>query len=549
MTTEHQPPTPILDVQDLSIAYTHGRESVTAVDSVSFALAPGDRLAIIGESGSGKSSIVNSLLGLLPENSRRSATSVRFDDVDLSALSSETDWNQVRGRRIAFIPQDPTIALDPVMRIGPQVVETLTLHGGLERRAARGRTLELLDQVGIRDPERVFRAHPHELSGGMRQRVLIAIALAGDAELIIADEPTSGLDVTVQGVVLDLLDEVVRSHGVSVVLITHDLAVAGARADQILVLQDGRIIESGRTAEILAAPRSAYTRRMLEAAPSIHHTKLAASAEARERAVTAAPGDSDRGQSLLELRGVVKEYSRKGLGQGSFRAVDEVSLTVPAGSSLGIVGESGSGKSTLARIATGIVRPDQGQVLYRGEDVTHRRGAVKRRLFSQMQYVFQNPYSSLDPRFSVAEVIAEPLDALQATSRSERDRRVAEVLDAVGLPADIARRSPTELSGGQRQRVAIARAVALRPPLLVLDEPVSALDVTVQAQILQLLADLQSEFSLTYLFITHDLAVVRLLCDDALVLENGRVVEHRPVADLFADPAKDYTRALLAAIP
>lgn len=545
MTTVSSASDILLDVADLRVSYVRPSGRIRAVDGVSFQVHRGERLAVIGESGSGKSTIASTLLGLLPDNAVIDSGAARFGDRDLLALRTDKAWNQLRGGSIALIPQDPDIALDPVKRIGSQIAETLRLHRGVRDRASlRSRSLELFDQVGLADVERVHGAYPHQLSGGQRQRVLIAIALAGEPQLIIADEPTSGLDVTVQKTILDLLDEIVTARGLSILLITHDLAVASRRADSLTVLRDGRVVDQGDTAAVIADATSDYTRRLFDAIPSRSARRLAAT-HGRLPASTESTG------VLVAVEGLGKDYVSRGARSGRTvnRAVGEVSFSVPARSTYGLVGESGSGKSTVARIIAGIDRPDRGSITIAGRDVAHATRRQRRELDRTVQYIFQNPYSSLDPRFSVAEIVAEPLHGFAIGAPGARLGRAVEALAAVGLDNSFLRRKPGELSGGQRQRVAIARAVALRPELIVLDEPVSALDVSVQAQVLQLLVDLQSEFGLTYLFISHDLAVIRLVADRVGVLHHGDLVEEGPVDEVFANPARDYTRRLIDAIP
>ncbi|MFC9876118.1 dipeptide ABC transporter ATP-binding protein [Nocardia salmonicida] len=535
----------LLDVEDLRVSYVRPSGLIRAVDGVSFQVHRGQRLAVIGESGSGKSTIASTLLGLLPDNAVIDSGTARFGQRDLLALRTDKAWNQLRGRSIAFIPQDPNIALDPVKRIGSQIEETLRLHRG-ERDGAvlRSRSLDLFDQVGLAAAERVYNAYPHQLSGGQRQRVLIAIALAGEPELIIADEPTSGLDVTVQKIILDLLDEIVTTRGLSVLLITHDLAVASRRADSITVLRHGRVVDRGDTAAVIARPSSEHTRQLFAAIPSRTARKLEPSHESTTTSTAS-------GAVLVAVEGLGKDYVTRGARSGRTvdRAVGNVSFSIPERSTYGLVGESGSGKSTIARIVAGIDRPDRGAIIFRGRDVAAATRRQRRDLHRAVQYIFQNPYSSLDPRFSVAEIVREPLDGFEIGAEHERLGRATESLAAVGLDKSFLRRKPGELSGGQRQRVAIARAVALRPALIVLDEPVSALDVSVQAQVLQLLVDLQSEFGLTYLFISHDLGVIRLVSDRVGVLHHGDLVEEGPVEEVFANPSRDYTRRLIDAIP
>ncbi|KQY47576.1 ABC transporter ATP-binding protein [Cellulomonas sp. Root137] len=528
---------PVLQVEGLQVTYRTRHEDVPAVRGVDLRIDAGEVVAVVGESGSGKSTLAHAVIGLLPRGGSITGGRVLLGGEDLAGWS-EKQLQRVRGRSVGLVPQDPTVSLNPVKRIGEQIAEVLRTHGLADRRSAAAQAVQILARSGITDPELRARQYPHELSGGMRQRVLIGIAFACSPHLVIADEPTSALDVTVQRTVLDHLAEVTAEHGTSVLFITHDLGVAAERADRIVVMQHGLVVEEGPTARVLHAPTHAYTRQLLEAAPSLHGARLAP----RRPVVAPAgpPGD------VLRLEHVTKEFR---VGRAPFRAVDDVTLGLARGTTLGVVGESGSGKSTLARIALRLVEPTSGTVRIDGEDVTHTSGARLRALRRRVQLVYQNPYASLDPRLSVERIITEPLHAFGIGDRAERTRRALELLDQVALPRTVADRGAAELSGGQRQRVAIARALALRPELLVLDEPVSALDVSVQRQILQLLVDLQAELGLSYLLISHDLAVVRQISDTVAVLHQGRLVEAGPTADLFDRPQAEHTRALLDAIP
>ncbi|UWM49173.1 ABC transporter ATP-binding protein [Streptomyces carpaticus] len=527
MTTDA--PQPLLSVRDLHVAFRSRRSTVRAVRGVNLDLAPGRTLALVGESGSGKSTTGLAVLGLLPPGAQVTGGHVTLAGRELTALR-ERAWRTVRGREIAFVPQDPMVSLNPVRRVGHQVAEVLLIHGLAEdRKAAHARAVDLLADAGLPEPAEVARTLPHELSGGMCQRVLIAIALAGRPKLLIADEPTSALDVTVQRRILDHLETVTEQHGTALLLITHDLAVAADRADEIAVMSRGEIVERGPGHRVLTAPAHPYTRELVAAVPDM-------------TAAPAAPAPA--GPPLLEVRGL-----RRSFDGGRTAAVDGVGFTLAAGGSLGIVGESGSGKSTTAQLVLRLDRPDAGTITFDGHDLGSLGPAALRRLRRDIQPVFQDPYGSLDPRFTVAQSIAEPLRAYRTTGRRGRQRRVAELLDLVRLPATAAGRRPAELSGGQRQRVSIARALALTPRLLVLDEPVSALDVSVQASVLDLLAELRAGFGLSYLFISHDLAVVRQVCDRVAVMRRGRIVETGPVARVFDHPGHPYTQELLSAIP
>ncbi|TGY39564.1 ABC transporter ATP-binding protein [Microbacterium laevaniformans] len=531
---------PLLSIRDLAVQYRTRRGTVDAVRGVSFDVEAGAVTALVGESGSGKTTVAQSVIGLLAANGRVSGGSIRLSErtdglTDLVGLS-ERRWRHLRGRCIALIPQDPGNSLNPVATIEWSVAEALRIHGWKDRVKIRARVIDLLERVGIDDPESRARQYPHELSGGMRQRVLIAAALALEPELIIADEPTSALDVTVQRTVLDLLDELRTETGTGILFITHDLAVAADRSDALVVMQAGRVQEAGPTAQVLAAPTSPYTRTLLADAPSL--------ARVVERAAPPAAASAP----LVEVTGLTQEFRRA--GRSPLVAVDDVSFTVARGTTHALVGESGSGKTTTGRSIAGFNDPTRGTIRVGGTEVTALAGGRARRAFHRTtQLVYQNPYASLDPRQSIGDILAEPLRNFGIGSGGERAERVAHHLELVALAPEIASRHPRELSGGQRQRVAIARALIVEPELVVLDEAVSALDVTVQAQILRLLARLQSDLGLTYVFISHDLAVVRQIADTVSVLRRGRQVEHGPAAEVFAGPQHAYTRELLAAIP
>ncbi|MEW1776000.1 ABC transporter ATP-binding protein [Streptomyces sp. NPDC086777] len=535
--------TPLLEIRGLSVSYRTRGGAVPAVRGVDLDVWPGQVTAVVGESGSGKSTTAHAVTRLLAANGNIDAGTVRFGRHDLAALS-EAELRTVRGAQIGLVPQDPTVSLNPVQRIGAQVAEVLRVHGLATRRGAAAEAVAVLDRAGLPDAAVRARQYPHELSGGMRQRALIAIAIAAKPLLIIADEPTSALDVTVQRVVLDHLQRLTEESGTAILLVTHDLGVAADRAQHLVVMEQGRVVEAGDTRTLLAAPQHGYTRRLLAAAPS--------PTPARPRGCTpVATAPADTAPPLVEARNLVKEFRlpRAGGPARTLRAVDDVSLTLRRGQTLALVGESGSGKSTTARLVLRLAEATSGQVLFDGTDVTTARGAGIRELRRRAQLVYQNPYASLDPRFSVGEIVTEPLRAFRVGDRAARLDRARELLDRVALPAATLERRPAELSGGQRQRVAIARALALSPDLVVCDEPVSALDVSVQAQVLDLLAELQADTGVAYLFISHDLAVVRQIAHRVAVMRGGRVVETGPPEDLFSAPRHAYTRELLAAIP
>lgn len=529
----------VLRIRGLSVGYRTRHGIVDGARDVDLDVSEGEIVALVGESGSGKTTTAHSILQMLPPAAIVRSGSVRLEGRDLLTLS-ERQLRAVRGARVAHVPQDPGTSLDPLRRIGPQVAEVLRIHGLASRREAAGEAVELLRAAGLDRPETRARQYPHQLSGGMRQRVLVAIALAALPRLVVADEPTSALDVTVQKKVLDHLSGLVREHGTSVLLITHDLAVAAERADRVVVMREGRVVESGPGSQVLDRPQHAYTRQLIADDPS-----LTVAHRGRR------PSDGGTApRPLLEVSGLRKEFRAGARGAAPVVAVDDVSLTVARGRTLAIVGESGSGKSTTARLVLRLERPDAGTVVLDGTDVTALRGRELRAVRQRLQYVYQNPFASLDPRQSVGDIVSEPLRAFGLLdSAAQRRARANELVDRVALPGSVLARRPAELSGGQRQRVAIARALALGPELVVCDEPVSALDVTVQAQILRLLVTLQEESGLSYLFISHDLAVVRSIADDVLVMQAGRVVERGTVDAIFESPQHDYTRELLSSIP
>lgn len=528
----------LLEVRGLRVDYGRGSRAHPALRGVDLDVAPGEIVAIVGESGSGKSTLAHAIVRLLPDAARLRGGEIRFGGSDLVRTSSAA-LRRIRGKRIGFVPQDPSHSLNPLMRVGEQIAETLQRHRGLSRAEARARAIEIIDEVGVPDAAVRARQYPHELSGGLRQRILIGIAWSCEPELVIADEPTSALDATVQRHVLDRMQALAASHNTAVLLVTHDLAVASDRADRIVVVNRGEIVETGRAADVLADPQHPYTQRLVAAAPGLHSERLRPRAEIAAREVPA----TDR--PLLEVTGLSKTYRSGGTENPAVTAVE---FAVPRGSTFSLVGESGSGKSTTARMIARIVEADEGSVVFDGRDILPVRGGALRELRRRIQVVYQNPFGSLDPRMSVEKIIAEPLQAF-GVPRAERRTRARDLLADVGLAPELLRRRPAELSGGQRQRVAIARAIALRPELIVLDEPVSALDVSVQEQVLQLLVDLQAEYGLTYLFISHDLGVIRQISDHVAVMRRGRIVEQGSVEQIFRTPAHAYTQELIGAIP
>ncbi|MEU5725490.1 ABC transporter ATP-binding protein [Micromonospora sp. NPDC047738] len=529
----------LLEVRGLTVSYRTHNQVHRAVNGISLTVEPGQVLAIVGESGSGKSTTAHAIIGLLPANGSVDTGQILLNGTDIAGWSSKR-LESVRGAQVGLIPQDPTSSLNPVKTIGAQVGEVLRIHRHGDRRTISRRVVELLTRVGLPDPELRARQYPHELSGGMRQRVLIAIAVARQPQLIIADEPTSALDVTVQRRILDLIDDLRAEFGTAVLLVTHDLGVAAERSNRLVVMRGGRIEEQGETRAVLAHPEAEYTRQLLRDAPSLTPRPFRSPARAADA------GSSTATSYAIIVRDLVKEFQ---IGRTPFRAVDGVSFEVQRGSTHALVGESGSGKTTTARMVARFATPTSGSVTIDGTDVARPRGEELRQLRRRVQLVYQNPAGSLDPRQSIEDIVAEPLRNFRLTDRAGRGRRVRDLIDRVALPQTVLDRKPRELSGGQRQRVAIARALAVDPQVLVLDEAVSALDVTVQAQILDLLDGLQRELGLTYLFISHDLSVVRQVSDTVSVMRKGHIVETGTTQQVFQTPRHDYTRELLAAVP
>ena len=589
---------PLLKITDLEVTFTTSTGIVPAVRGANLTIYPGQTVAIVGESGSGKSTTAAAVIGLLPGTGKVTAGSIQFDGKELTNMSSK-EWIELRGSGIGLVPQDPMSNLNPVLRVGTQVKEALLANNIVPRSEAGERVTELLEHAGLPDGERRAKQYPHEFSGGMRQRVLIAIGLASRPKLLIADEPTSALDVTVQRRILDHLETLTKEMGTAVLFITHDLGLAAERAEQLVVMHRGRIVESGQALEILQHPQHPYTKRLVSAAPSLASARIE-SAHARgithtEEELTGSAKNVSS-EEMIRVEHLTKEFHIRGAkGEASkLLAVNDVSFTLRRGKTLAVVGESGSGKSTAANMILHLLEPTSGKIFFDGEDTSEYSEAQLFALRRRLQAVFQNPYGSLDPMYSIFRIIEEPLkihgygtleyaraeikraeatgrepeewmrvlveaaDAKRSLTAAEkrkfnpkklREARVAELLDLVALPRSAMRRYPNELSGGQRQRVAVARALALNPEVIVLDEAVSALDVLVQNQILHLLNDLQAELGLSYLFITHDLAVVRQIADDVVVMEKGRLVEANTTDALFDHPVQDYTRELIEAVP
>ena len=525
---------PVLAIENLTLALPKLADREFAIRGLSLVIRPGETLCVVGESGSGKSMTAHAVMGLLPRSVRPVGGAIALAGRDLLALD-ETAMRAVRGREIGMIFQEPMTSLNPVMRVADQIAETFEAHGALDRTGRMKRALALLDEVGLPDPPRIARAYPHELSGGQRQRVMIAMALALEPKLLIADEPTTALDVTTQAQILKLIDHLRRVHGTAVLFITHDFGVGAEIADRVAVLQEGICVEEGPADAVLGAPKHAYTRRLLAAVPSLKP-----------------PAPKDLGEAGLSLtvEGLSKAYAARGLfGRGrAVRAVDDVGFSIRRGETLGLVGESGSGKSTVGRCVLRLIEPDAGIMRVGDLTISGLSPAAFRPHRKRVQMVFQDPFASLNPRRTVGRIIAEGPIA-QGEAPKAALARARELLALVGLSANAVDRYPHEFSGGQRQRIGIARALALEPEVLVADEPVSALDVSVQAQILRLIQDLQRRLGLAILFVTHDLRVAAQVCDRIAVMQKGRIVELEPTGDLFANPRHAYTRQLLAAVP
>lgn len=528
----------VLELKNLTIAYTLSKDEVfTAVKNASLSIPAGSTLALVGESGSGKSTLAAAVNLLLPDNGNTDSGSILLEGVQIHDLG-ESQMRALRGGQIGLVPQDPMSNLNPMMTIGNQIAEALTAHGHSAKQA-RDRTLQLLEMVGIPDPLGRYQQYPHEFSGGMRQRVLIAMGMACKPKLLIADEPTSALDVTVQRKVLDQLEIMASEMGSAVLMITHDIALAAERADQIAVMYKGELVEVGPSLQVLKNPQHEYTRRLLQAAPSLNDVSMVSDKSAEEPDVVISVKDLNKTYKLRSDKGDTREV----------KALIGVSFEIQRGTTVSLVGESGSGKSTAANVLLGLEKPNSGQITFESQPLdlsSHRKSMAFRR---QVQPVFQNPFASLDPRFTVLQSITEPLKVHKHGTGKQNLARAQELMDAVSLPQELLTRLPHELSGGQRQRVAIARALALSPSVIVLDEAVSALDVIVQKQILDLLIKLQQELNLSYLFISHDLAVVRMISHYVHVMKMGEIVESGTPTQLFTNPQTDYTKQLLSAIP
>jgi peptide/nickel transport system ATP-binding protein len=553
----------LLRIQALRVAFSANNNTIIdAVKGVSFDIAPKQTVALVGESGSGKSVTATAVLQLLPKTARIAIEShIEFDGRKLLRLSA-AELRAIRGKDISMVFQDPMSSLNPVFTVGEQIAESLRVHLGMSNRQAMTRTIELLNEVGIPRPELRVRSHPHELSGGQQQRVMIAMAIACHPKLLIADEPTTALDVTVQRQILELLMRLREQQGMAMLFITHDLALVREIADHVVVMQQGEVREQNATAELFSSPQHPYTRALMACRPrlDVRPQRLPVIDDYLKRIITTHElaelpqrhrGSSSQDSIVLEVQNLAKRFELKtGLFARDYvAAVENVSFRLPRGKTLGIVGESGSGKSTTALVLLRLIKANSGKVLFEGQDllsVTEREMLAYRR---RIQIVFQNPYASLNPRFTIAHLLLEPMQIHRVGKDARERMQLAEnMLKRVGLPGDALHRYPHEFSGGQRQRIAIARCLTVRPEVLILDEAVSALDVSVQAQVLNLLQDLQDEFGLSYIFISHDLSVVKYLSDVVLVMQNGRVVEIADSDQLYAAPQAEYTKKLLSAI-
>lgn len=530
----------MLSVKELSVAFKTRKGQVDAVRGISFDLAPGETLGIVGESGSGKSVTSYALMRILDAGGRISAGDVTWNGRDLRA-ASESAMRQVRGREISMIFQNPRAALNPIRKVGHQIEDVLRQHGRATRSDAKARAIAALEAVKIRNAAERYHAYPFELSGGMCQRIVIAIALACDPKLMIADEPTTGLDITTQKAVMDLMRELIRARGMSSIVITHDLGLAAEYCDRLAVMKDGRIVETGASADLFAHPQHAYTRKLVDATPRPGVSiRALLPPEARTPALPHEPGQ----RAILEVVDLVKTYPGK---SGPVHAVKGISFTIREGQSVGLVGESGCGKSTTSSMLVRLLDPTSGAILFDGHDI----GGIPAESFvrdprrGQIQMVFQDATDSLNPRHTARDSIAEPLRHLGGLRGAALQARVEELAHLTGLPAHLLSRYPHQLSGGQKARVGIARAIALNPKFLILDEPTAALDVSIQAVVLNLLADLRARLGMTYLFVSHDLNVVRLLCDHVIVMQDGAIVEQGATASVMDAPAHPYTRELL----
>ncbi|MDF1721249.1 MAG: ABC transporter ATP-binding protein [Minwuia sp.] len=554
---------PILSIDGLNVDFRTRGGVVHAVRGLGFDVHRGEMVGVVGESGSGKSVTAFNIMGILDSAGQVTGGKVMFRGLDL-INAPESALRQIRGREASMIFQNPRVALNPIRTVGDQIEDVLRRHTTILRRDMKQAAIAALDAVRIRDPEDRYNAYPFELSGGMCQRVMIALALACDPDLLIADEPTTGLDVTTQKTIMDLIQDLGRERNLATVLITHDLGLASRYCQRLVVMQSGEVVESAATMTLFTAPRHPYTQKLIRATPRLDSRLADLTGEARAAGSVSAERATTSAEPLLSVRNLVKEFDSgastgwfarlrgKGTDATPFRAVDGISLDVMAGESVGLVGESGCGKSTTSSIVTRLLDPTEGQVLFDGQDLAliPAAGFALRPERKQIQMVFQDPTESLNPRFTARRCIADPLLRLAGMSdAAAREERVVELADMVGLPVDLLGRFPHQLSGGQKARVGIARAISVSPRLLILDEPTSALDVSVQAIVLNLLADLREKLGMSYLFVSHDLNVVRLLCSRVIVMQAGRIVEEGPASEILSNPRDPYTRALIDAVP
>ncbi|MGO4732320.1 ABC transporter ATP-binding protein [Paenibacillus sp. 2KB_22] len=532
---------PLLKVNDLSVSFHSGESEFQAVREVSFEVRKGETLGIVGESGSGKSVTARSIMRLLASPpSQMKKGEILFKGVDL-ANKTQKEMESIRGRDIGMIFQDPMSSLNPTIKVGKQISESLIKHQKVSKREAKKQAIAMMERVGITRSEIRYNQYPHEFSGGMRQRVMIGIALACRPELLIADEPTTALDVTIQAQILHLMKDMQDQLGTSIILITHDLGVVAGMCDRVVVMKEGQIVETGTTAEIFANPKHPYTIRLLNALPRLDQKK-------KPKPVSLVPRDLEDDQPLLEVKSLKQHFN---LGKGNtLKAVNDISFHIRQGETLGVVGESGSGKSTTGRAILRLHEPTGGDVLFKGVPLNRLSASEMKTMRRHMQIIFQDPYASLNPKMRIMDIIGEALDIHQlAGNAAQREKRVEELLEMVGLDPTHAQRYPHEFSGGQRQRIGIARALAVEPEFIVCDEPLSALDVSIQAQIVQLLEELQQRLGLTYLFIAHDLSMVKHISDRVAVMYNGKIVELAESEELYSNPQHAYTKALLSAIP
>ncbi|MEM1078328.1 MAG: ABC transporter ATP-binding protein [Pseudomonadota bacterium] len=534
----------MLTIQDLAVGFRTRKGEVEAVRGISFEVAKGETLGIVGESGSGKSVTSYALMRILDAGGSIRAGEVTYGGMDLRR-ASERDMRDIRGREISMIFQNPRAALNPIRRVGHQIEDVLIQHAKATRQDARAKAIAALEAVRINEAAARYEAYPFELSGGMCQRVVIAIALACDPQLLIADEPTTGLDITTQKAVMDLVAELTRSRDMTGILITHDLGLASQYCDRIVVMKDGAIVEEGAPQRLFTAPRHAYTRKLVDATP-----RLGASIRGLlpPEARTAEPRHKVHDRPLLEVRNLVKTYPGKA---GPVQAVKDISFMIKDGQSVGLVGESGSGKSTTSEMIVRLQDPTSGEILFDGQNIASTPSArfATHPVRRDIQMVFQDATDSLNPRDTAASAIAEPLKRIAGLRGARADARVSELAHLVGLPQPLLSRFPHQLSGGQKARVGIARAIALEPKLLILDEPTAALDVSIQAVVLNLLVDLRAQLGMSYLFVSHDLNVVRLLCDEVLVMKSGEIIDRGPAAQIMSQPSHAYTKALVTAAP